>query len=238
VPGCVGRWAPRSSCWPACPRSSTASGACSCSRRCSPSTSSPAGAATSALPVIGGSSPARRWASACFTAGIVLALMVIPFIASVMRDVFETVPPVLKESAYGLGCTTWEVVATSCCPTREVGVIGGVMLGPGARAGRNDGGHLRDRQRQPARRQLLFAPGNSIASVLANEFGEADRGPAHPRRCSRSAWCCSSSPSSCWHWPSWLIIAPTRKARAPEPTRSMTPTARITEHLSLYANAA
>src|SRR2546430_15838423 len=65
------------------------------------------------------------------TAGFVLAIMVIPFIASVMRDVFDVVPPVLKESAYGLGCTTWEVVWNIVLPYTKVGVIGGVMLGFG-----------------------------------------------------------------------------------------------------------
>ena len=70
-----------------------------------------------------------------FTAGIVLALMVIPFIASVMRDVFETVPPVLKESAYGIGCTTWEVVRNIVLPYTRVGVIGGIMLGLGRALG-------------------------------------------------------------------------------------------------------
>src|SRR3989442_12336048 len=62
------------------------------------------------------------------TAGFVLAVMVIPFIASVMRDVFEVVPPVLKESAYGIGCTTWEVVWNIVLPYTKVGVIGGIML--------------------------------------------------------------------------------------------------------------
>jgi ABC-type phosphate transport system permease subunit len=62
------------------------------------------------------------------TAGVILALMVIPFIASVMRDVFETVPPVLKESAYGLGCTTWEVLRNIVLPYTRVGVVGGIML--------------------------------------------------------------------------------------------------------------
>jgi phosphate transport system permease protein len=79
-------------------------------------------------------SPVRRYGIGMFTAGMVLALMVIPFTASVMRDVFETVPPVLKESAYGLGCTTWEVVCNVVLPYTRVGVIGGVMLGTRGRA--------------------------------------------------------------------------------------------------------
>src|SRR2546423_9714669 len=70
-----------------------------------------------------------------FTAGFVLAIMVIPFIASVMRDVFDIVPPVLKESAYGIGCTTWEGAANIVLPYTKVGVIGGIMLGLGRALG-------------------------------------------------------------------------------------------------------
>ena len=108
-----------------------------------------------------------------FTAGVVLALMVIPFIASVMRDVFETVPPVLKESAYGLGCTTWEVVRHIVLPYTRVGVIGGVMLGLGRALGETMAVTfvIGNANRLAG---SLFAPGNSIASTLANEFAEAD----------------------------------------------------------------
>lgn len=108
-----------------------------------------------------------------FTAGIVLALMVIPFIASVMRDVFETVPAVLKESAYGLGCTTWEVVRHVVLPYTRVGVIGGVMLGLGRALGETMAVTfvIGNANRLAG---SLFAPGNSIASTLANEFAEAD----------------------------------------------------------------
>lgn len=109
------------------------------------------------------------------TAGIVLSLMVIPFIASVMRDLFETVPPVLKESAYGVGCTTWEVVTHIVLPYTRVGVIGGIMLGLGRALGETmavtfviGNANYID--------SSLFAAGNSIASTLANEFGEADPG--------------------------------------------------------------
>ena len=69
------------------------------------------------------------------TAGLILAIMVLPFITSISRDVFETVPPVLKEAAYGLGCTTWEVVRYVVLPYTRVGVIGGVMLGLGRALG-------------------------------------------------------------------------------------------------------
>jgi phosphate transport system permease protein len=108
-------------------------------------------------------------------AGIVLSLMVIPFVASVMRDVFETVPPVLKESAYGVGCTTWEVVWNIVLPYTRVGVIGGIMLGLGRALGETMAVTfvIGNANRIAG---SLFAPGNSIASVLANEFGEAAPG--------------------------------------------------------------
>jgi len=108
-----------------------------------------------------------------FTAGVVLALMVLPFIASVMRDVFQTVPAVLKESAYGLGCTTWEVVRHIVLPYARVGVVGGVMLGLGRALGETMAVTfvIGNANRLSA---SLFAPGNSIASTLANEFAEAD----------------------------------------------------------------
>jgi len=108
-----------------------------------------------------------------FTAGVVLALMVIPFTASVMRDVFDTVPPILKESAYGIGCTTWEVVRNIVLPYTRVGVIGGVMLGLGRALGETMAVTfvIGNANRLSS---SLFAPGNSIASTLANEFAEAD----------------------------------------------------------------
>ncbi len=107
-----------------------------------------------------------------FTAGMVLSLMILPFIASVMRDVFETVPSVLKESAYGLGCTTWEVVRHIVLPYTRVGVIGGIMLGLGRALGETMAVTfvIGNANRISA---SLFAPGNSIASTLANEFAEA-----------------------------------------------------------------
>lgn len=108
-----------------------------------------------------------------FTAGVVLALMVIPFIASVMRDVFQTVPAVLRESAYGIGCTTWEVVRHIVLPYTRVGVVGGVMLGLGRALGETMAVTfvIGNANRLSTN---LFAPGNSIASTLANEFAEAD----------------------------------------------------------------
>ena len=105
-------------------------------------------------------------------AGIVLSFMVLPFIAAVMRDVFEIVPPILRESAYGLGCTTWEVVRRVVLPYTQKGVIGGVMLGLGRALGETMAVTfvIGNSQRLSA---SLFSPGTSIASTLANEFGEA-----------------------------------------------------------------
>ena len=107
-----------------------------------------------------------------FTAGLILAVMIVPFITAVMRDVFELVPPMLKESAYGLGATTWEVSRRVVLPFTRVGVMGGIMLGLGRALGETMavtfviGNAYR---LSPS----LFAPGNSIASALANEFNEA-----------------------------------------------------------------
>jgi len=108
------------------------------------------------------------------SAGIILAIMIIPFIASVMRDVFEVTPPMLKESAYGLGSTTWEVVWRVVLPFTKTGVIGGVMLGLGRALGETMAvtfviGNMN---------QLisLFDAANSITSALANEFAEAGEG--------------------------------------------------------------
>ena len=105
-------------------------------------------------------------------AGIILAFMILPFIAAVMRDVFEIVPPVLRESAYGLGCTTWEVVRNIVLPYTQKGVIGGVMLGLGRALGETMAVTfvIGNSQRITG---SLFSPGSSIASTLANEFGEA-----------------------------------------------------------------
>jgi phosphate transport system permease protein len=106
------------------------------------------------------------------TAGLILSIMVIPFIAAVMRDVFDLVPALLKESAYGLGATTWEVVWKVVLPYTKVGVIGGVMLGLGRALGETMAVTfvIGNAHRLSA---SLMAPGNSIASALANEFTEA-----------------------------------------------------------------
>lgn len=109
------------------------------------------------------------------TASIVLAFMVVPFIASVMRDVFEAVPSVLKESAYALGATTWEVVRGVVLPYSKVGAIGGIMLGLGRALGETMAVTFvigNAYEISPS----LFAAGNSIASALANEISEAASG--------------------------------------------------------------
>src|SRR5215471_15133856 len=111
------------------------------------------------------------------SAGIILSVMVIPFISSVMRDVFEIVPPVLKESAYGIGCTTWEVVWNVVLPYTKVGVIGGIMLGLGRALGETMAVTFVIGNAYRISRSL-FEPGNSIASALANEFNEASD-PVH-----------------------------------------------------------
>lgn len=105
-------------------------------------------------------------------AGLVLAFMILPFIAAVMRDVFEIVPPILRESAYGVGCTTWEVVCFIVLPYTQQGVIGGIMLGLGRALGETMAVTfvIGNSQRIGT---SLFSPGSSIASTLANEFGEA-----------------------------------------------------------------
>jgi len=106
------------------------------------------------------------------TAGIILAIMVIPFIASVMRDVFEVVPTLLKESAYGLGATTWEVMWQVVLPYTRIGVVGGIMLGLGRALGETMAVTFVIGNAHELSKSLLM-PGNSIASALANEFTEA-----------------------------------------------------------------
>src|SRR5690606_28222677 len=104
------------------------------------------------------------------------AIMIIPYIASVMRDVFEVTPPMLKESAYALGCTTWEVMWRVVLPYTKTGVIGGVMLGLGRALGETMAVTFVIGNTNLLSTVSLFAPGNSITSALANEFGEATPG--------------------------------------------------------------
>jgi phosphate transport system permease protein len=106
------------------------------------------------------------------TAGLILAIMVLPFVTSISRDVFEAVPPVLKEAAYGVGCTTWEVVRYVVLPYARVGVIGGVMLGLGRALGETMAVTFVIGNAHRISSSLL-APGTTISATIANEFTEA-----------------------------------------------------------------
>ena len=127
------------------------------------------------LPVIGALFQGPPFGTGIFTAALILAIMVLPFIAAVMRDVFETVPPVFKESAYGLGATTWEVMRSVVVPYTRVSVIGGIMLGLGRALGETMAVTfvIGNANRISA---SLFGPGNTIASLIALEFGESETG--------------------------------------------------------------
>jgi phosphate transport system permease protein len=106
------------------------------------------------------------------TAGLILAIMVLPFITSISRDVFEAVPPVLKEAAYGLGSTTWEVARYVVLPYARVGVIGGVMLGLGRALGETMAVTFVIGNAHRISGSIL-APGTTISATIANEFTEA-----------------------------------------------------------------
>ncbi|MDG0854170.1 phosphate ABC transporter permease subunit PstC [Roseateles puraquae] len=110
------------------------------------------------------------------SAGIILAIMIIPFIASVMRDVFEVTPPMLKESAYGLGATTWEVVSRVVLPYTKTGVVGGIMLGLGRALGETMAVTFVIGNMNQLSSLSVFEAANSITSALANEFAEAGEG--------------------------------------------------------------
>ena len=124
------------------------------------------------VPVLGAVFAGPPFGIGIFTAGLILSIMIIPFITAVMRDVFELVPPMLKESAYGLGSTTWEVMWKVVLPFTKNGVIGGVMLGLGRALGETMAVTfvIGNAFNLPG---SIFAPSNSIASALANEFNEA-----------------------------------------------------------------
>lgn len=136
----------------------------------------PLGSTVGKLPVVGALFHGPAIGIGLLCAGIILAIMIIPYIAAVMRDVFEVTPVMLKEAGYGMGCTTWEVIWKIILPHTKVGVIGGVMLGLGRALGETmavtfvigNTNYLNDIS--------LFSPGNSITSALANEFAEAQPG--------------------------------------------------------------
>jgi phosphate transport system permease protein len=130
------------------------------------------------LPILGRLFQGPPLGIGMFTAGLILAIMVIPYITAVMRDVFETVPAVLKESAYALGTTTWEVVRNIVLPSTRVGVAGGIMLGLGRALGETMAVTFVIGNAHELNASLLM-PGNTISSNLANEFTEAV-GPVYP----------------------------------------------------------
>ena len=129
-------------------------------------------AATSGIPVLGAIFGGPPSYLSLFNASVVLAIMILPFITAIARDVFMTVPPVLKESAYGIGCTTWEVVRSVVIPYTRVGVIGGVMLALGRALGETMavtfiiGNSFRIQD-------SIFGPGTTISAAIASEFAES-----------------------------------------------------------------
>nr|WP_293368337.1 phosphate ABC transporter permease subunit PstC [Nevskia sp.] len=125
------------------------------------------------VPLLGGLFAGPPYGIGIFTAGIILSIMVLPYITSVTRDVFETVPPTLKESAYALGCTTWEVVRQVVLPFTSTGVIGGIMLGLGRALGETMAVTFVIGNAHRISGSLL-APGTTISASIANEFTEAE----------------------------------------------------------------
>jgi len=127
------------------------------------------------VPVIGDFFQGPPFGTGIFTAALILAVMVIPFIAATMRDVFETVPAVYKESAYGVGCTTWEVMRSIVIPYTRGSVVGGIMLGLGRALGETMAVTfvIGNTNRIAT---TIFGPGNTIASIVALEFPESQTG--------------------------------------------------------------
>jgi phosphate transport system permease protein len=128
--------------------------------------------ATVNIPVLGTLFGGTAYGIGIFTGGLILSIMILPFISAVTRDVLETVPPVLKEAAYGLGCTTWEVMWRVALPFSRTGIVGGAMLALGRALGETmaitfvigNSHHISS---------SLFAPGTSISAAIANEFAES-----------------------------------------------------------------
>jgi phosphate transport system permease protein len=133
----------------------------------------PFGETLAALPLVGGLFQSTNFAgTSIFAASLVLAIMILPFIAATMRDVFNQVPPVYKESAYGLGATRWEVMRGVVVPYTRISVVGGIMLGLGRALGETMAVTfvIGNANRLPG---SLFDPTNTIASVVAMEFPES-----------------------------------------------------------------
>ena len=129
-------------------------------------------AAFTGVPVLSSLFAGPPYGIGMLTAGLILAIMVLPFIAAVSRDVFETVPVLLKESAYGIGCTTWEVVRHVVIPYTKVGLLGGVMLGLGRALGETMAVTFVIGNAHRLSTSIL-APGTTISATIANEFNEA-----------------------------------------------------------------
>ncbi len=127
------------------------------------------------VPVLGALFQGPPFGTGLFTAALILAIMVIPFVAATMRDVFLTVPDVYKESAYGVGCTTWEVMRSVVVPYTRTSVVGGIMLGLGRALGETMAVTfvIGNTNRITPN---LFGSGNTIASLVALEFGESGSG--------------------------------------------------------------
>ncbi len=136
----------------------------------------PLQAVFSGVPILGAFVSGPPVGIGILSAGIILAIMIIPFIAAVMRDVFEVTPTLLRESAYGLGATTWEVVSTVVLPYTKAGVIGGIMLGLGRAIGETMAVTFVIGNFNQLDSLSLFQAANSITSALANEFAEAGAG--------------------------------------------------------------
>jgi phosphate transport system permease protein len=136
----------------------------------------PLQAAFGTVPVLGALFSGPPVGIGILSAGIILAIMVIPFIAAVMRDVFETTPALLKESAYGLGSTTWEVISKVVLPYTKTGVVGAIMLGLGRALGETMAVTFVIGNFNQLDNLSLFQAANSITSALANEFAEAGEG--------------------------------------------------------------
>ncbi len=136
----------------------------------------PLQAAFGGVPVLGALFSGPPVGIGILSAGIILAIMIIPSIAAVMRDVFETTPPLLKESAYGLGSTTWEVVSKVVLPYTKTGVVGAIMLGLGRALGETMAVTFVIGNFNQLDSLSLFEAANSITSALANEFAEAGEG--------------------------------------------------------------
>ncbi|CAG9294911.1 phosphate ABC transporter permease PstC [Celerinatantimonas diazotrophica] len=136
----------------------------------------PLGNLLSNVPLIGFLFSGPAFGIGILTAGVILAIMIIPYISSVIRDVFERTPPMMKESAYGLGCTTWEVIWHIVLPFTKNGVIGGIMLGLGRALGETMAVTFVIGNTYNMSSFSLYQPGNSITSALANEFAEAAPG--------------------------------------------------------------